>query len=82
MVRVCSSHLLSHCILICWLSNIFAPDIDSEVFPPFVTIKSVHNTIIEGFWCWLKLKLGLSIKDQVLRGKLEHIFDPNVQYHT
>ncbi|KAJ7668107.1 hypothetical protein B0H17DRAFT_1142574 [Mycena rosella] len=38
----------------------FAPDIDPTVYLPNACIESVHNTIIEAFWRWLKLKCGLN----------------------
>ncbi|KAJ7905018.1 hypothetical protein B0H13DRAFT_2233816 [Mycena leptocephala] len=62
-------------------SEIFAPDIDPAVYPAHKSIKSVHNTIIEAFWRWLREKLGISLRDHILRGKNEHIFDPNVAFH-
>ncbi|KAJ7885240.1 hypothetical protein B0H13DRAFT_2235309 [Mycena leptocephala] len=62
-------------------SEIFAPDIDLAVYPAHKSIKSVHNTIIEAFWRWLREKLGINLRDHILRGKNEHIFDPNVAFH-
>ncbi|KAF7327482.1 hypothetical protein MKEN_00326800 [Mycena kentingensis (nom. inval.)] len=43
------------------LREIYAPDIDPNMFPFHVLIKSIHNTIIEGFWRQLKEKLGLNL---------------------
>ncbi|KAJ7123737.1 hypothetical protein C8R44DRAFT_840569 [Mycena epipterygia] len=63
------------------LRETFAPDIDPDVYPPTAGIKSVHNTVIEAFWRWLRLKCGINLRDHILRGKLEHIFDPNVAFH-
>ncbi|KAJ7203250.1 hypothetical protein GGX14DRAFT_317297, partial [Mycena pura] len=40
-----------------------------------------HNTIIEGFWRHLKEKLGLNLKDFLLRGKTEHLFNPHDPLH-
>lgn len=45
-------------------------------------MKSVHNTVIEGFWRWLREKAGGSMKVHLLRGKDEHIFNPNLPFHT
>ncbi|KAJ7170403.1 hypothetical protein C8R43DRAFT_1152952 [Mycena crocata] len=59
----------------------FAPNVDPEVYPPIACIKSIHNTIIEAFWRWLHHKCGMNLKDHILRGKVEHIFDPNVAFH-
>jgi hypothetical protein len=57
------------------------PDIDLAVYPAHKSIKSVHNTIIEAFWRWLRGKLGGNLRDHILRGKTEHIFDPKVAFH-
>ncbi|KAJ7867826.1 hypothetical protein B0H13DRAFT_2351762 [Mycena leptocephala] len=53
------------------LRHTFAPDIDPEIYPVCRLIKSVHNTIIEAFWRWLKEKMGLSLKVIILIGKTE-----------
>ncbi|KAJ7769746.1 hypothetical protein B0H14DRAFT_2402474, partial [Mycena olivaceomarginata] len=45
------------------------------------SIKSVHNTIIEAFWRWLKEKLGLNLKAMILVGKDQRIFSANVEFH-
>ncbi|KAJ6489689.1 hypothetical protein C8R47DRAFT_977824 [Mycena vitilis] len=67
-------------------SEQFAPNIDINVYPAHRSIKSVHNTtplntIIEAFWRWLREKLGVNLRDHILRGKNEHIFDSNVAFH-
>ncbi|KAF7371791.1 hypothetical protein MVEN_00035800 [Mycena venus] len=59
----------------------FAPDIDPEIYPVCRLIKSVHNTIIEAFWRWLKEKMGLNLKAIILVGKTERIFSPDVEFH-
>ncbi|KAJ6480196.1 hypothetical protein C8R45DRAFT_933130 [Mycena sanguinolenta] len=61
--------------------NAFAPDIDVEVYPVCRLIKSVHNTIIEAFWRWLKEKMGLNLKTIILLGKEERIFSADVKFH-
>ncbi|KAJ7210180.1 hypothetical protein GGX14DRAFT_363716, partial [Mycena pura] len=53
----------------------YAPDIDPNLYPFHVLIKSIHNTVIEGFWRHFKEKLGLNLKDFLLRGKTEHLFN-------
>ncbi|KAF7329564.1 hypothetical protein MKEN_00219300 [Mycena kentingensis (nom. inval.)] len=63
------------------LREIYAPDIDPNMFPFHVLIKSIHNTIIEGFWRQLKEKLGLNLKDWLLRGKLEFLFNTHNPVH-
>ncbi|KAJ6535294.1 hypothetical protein DFH09DRAFT_1249931 [Mycena vulgaris] len=57
----------------------FVPDIDPDVYPSHACIKSVHNTVIEAFWRWLRLKCGINLREHILRGKVEHIFDPNAE---
>ncbi|KAJ7092528.1 hypothetical protein C8R43DRAFT_1049877 [Mycena crocata] len=64
-----------------FLRERFAPDIDLDIYPAHAGIKSVHNTIIEAFWRWLRVKLGINLFDHVIRGKTERIFDPNVAFH-
>ncbi|KAJ7779761.1 hypothetical protein B0H16DRAFT_1249747, partial [Mycena metata] len=59
----------------------FAPDIDPHVYAVYMVLKSVHNTVIEAFWCWLRGKMGLNLKLIILRGKENHIFDSNVAFH-
>ncbi|KAJ6529495.1 hypothetical protein DFH09DRAFT_1020030 [Mycena vulgaris] len=59
----------------------FAPDINPEIYPVCRLIKSVHNTIIEGFWRWFKEKKGLNLKTVILVGKQERIFSPIVEFH-
>ncbi|KAF7301184.1 hypothetical protein MIND_00682900 [Mycena indigotica] len=48
------------------LREIFAPNIDPDVYPAHICVKSVHNTVIEAFWRWLKV---------------EHIFSEITVYH-
>jgi hypothetical protein len=43
--------------------EVYAVDIDMNLYPFHVLIKSIHNTVIEGFWRQLKEKLGLNLKD-------------------
>ncbi|KAJ7064243.1 hypothetical protein C8F01DRAFT_1250495 [Mycena amicta] len=63
------------------LREIYAPNIDPSLYPFYVMIKSIHNTITEGFWRHLKEKLGLNLKDYLLRGKTEHSFNPHNPLH-
>jgi len=60
----------------------FAPDIDPDLDPYYRILKSVHNTIIEGFWRWLREKLGINLKDFILQGKTDRIFNPMVPFHS
>ncbi|KAJ7711343.1 hypothetical protein B0H14DRAFT_3099359 [Mycena olivaceomarginata] len=55
--------------------------IDPEVYPICRLIKSVHNTIIEAFWRWLKEKMGLNLKAVILVAKDEQIFSLNIEFH-
>ncbi|KAK7058137.1 hypothetical protein R3P38DRAFT_3547593 [Favolaschia claudopus] len=64
------------------LREAFAPDIDPDVYAVYMVLKSVHNTVIEGFWRWLRAKMGLNLKEFITRGKREHIFNPNVPLHV
>ncbi|KAJ7815890.1 hypothetical protein B0H14DRAFT_3111783 [Mycena olivaceomarginata] len=63
------------------LRSVYAPDIDPAVYPFHVLIKSVHNTVIEGFWRQFKEKTGLNLKDFMLHGKEQHLFNPHDAMH-
>ncbi|KAJ7798209.1 hypothetical protein B0H13DRAFT_1643103, partial [Mycena leptocephala] len=63
------------------LREIYAPDIDPTLFLFHVMIKSVHNTVIEGFWRQFEEKSGLNLKDFLLRGKEGHLFNPHDPLH-
>ncbi|KAJ6460794.1 hypothetical protein C8R47DRAFT_1242082 [Mycena vitilis] len=60
----------------------FAPNIDPLVYAVYMVLKSVHNTVIEGFWRWLKTKMGLNLKAIIMQGKQDRIFDSNVAFHV
>lgn len=66
-----------------WLysSEQVAPEIDLNEFPPHKFIKSVHNTVIEGFWSWLRKKRGLKMKEALIQGREEGRFFPNNPLH-
>ncbi|KAJ6505134.1 hypothetical protein C8R45DRAFT_923430 [Mycena sanguinolenta] len=51
------------------LRDVYAADIDMNLYPFHVLIESIHNTVIEVFGRQLKEKLGLNLKDFLLRGK-------------
>jgi len=63
-------------------SDLFAPDIDTAIYPSFIFLKSIHNIVIEAFWHWLCKKVGYNLKDYILQGKHNHIFQPQVQFHA
>ncbi|KAJ7916691.1 hypothetical protein B0H13DRAFT_1871020 [Mycena leptocephala] len=54
------------------LREIYAADIEIELYLFHVLIKSIHNTVIGGFWRQLKEKLGLNLKVFLLWGKNHH----------
>jgi hypothetical protein len=70
---------LTNCCAV--LRERFTPDVDPALYPPFVILKSVHNVVIEAFWHWLHEKTGRNLKDFILRGKQDGIFQPNVKFH-
>ncbi|KAG8929141.1 hypothetical protein FRC01_004802 [Tulasnella sp. 417] len=63
------------------LRETLAPDVDREKYPPHKFIKSVHNTVIEGFWSWFRKKCGKTIKSAITRGRDEGRFNPNNPLH-
>ncbi|TFK61062.1 hypothetical protein BDN72DRAFT_778676 [Pluteus cervinus] len=52
-----------------------------RTFTPAISVTSTKNTMIESFWHWLREKLGLSLKDCILKGKDAHIFQPQIALH-
>ncbi|KAJ7099174.1 hypothetical protein C8R44DRAFT_747860 [Mycena epipterygia] len=56
------------------IGETFAPDIDPAVYPSTAFLKSVHNTVIEAFWHWLRDKWGINMREHILHGKNEHIY--------
>ncbi|KAJ7836563.1 hypothetical protein B0H14DRAFT_2255196, partial [Mycena olivaceomarginata] len=48
----------------------------------YMVLKSVHNTVIEGFWCWLRGKMGLNLKEFITCGERDRVFDSNVAFHV
>jgi hypothetical protein len=60
---------------------LLAPNIDPAIYPTAVALKSVHNTVIESLWNWLRKTLGFNLKDIILQGKERHLFNPNRSYH-
>ncbi|KAJ7795901.1 hypothetical protein B0H14DRAFT_3114586 [Mycena olivaceomarginata] len=65
----------------CALCEALAPGIDPLVYAVYMVLNSVHNTVIEGFWCWLRSKMGLNLKGFITRGKQDCVFDSNVAFH-
>ncbi|KAF8185576.1 hypothetical protein K438DRAFT_2155443 [Mycena galopus ATCC 62051] len=66
----------------CALREALAPGIDPLVYAVYMVLKSVHNTVIEGFWRWLRGKMGLNLKEFITRGKRDRVFDSNVAFHV
>jgi len=62
-------------------SATFAPKLDAHECPPIMALRSVHNTTIEGFWHWLREKIGHDIKAHLLRGKEGHHYSVAVAWH-
>ncbi|KAJ7832148.1 hypothetical protein B0H14DRAFT_2364827, partial [Mycena olivaceomarginata] len=63
------------------IRDTFAPEIDPGVYPSAAFLKSVHNTVIEAFWRWLREKWGINMREHILRGKNEHIYVSEVPFH-
>ncbi|KAJ7884218.1 hypothetical protein B0H13DRAFT_2235367 [Mycena leptocephala] len=58
-----------------------APDIDPEIYPCAAFLKSVHNTVIDAFWHWLRDKWGVNMRDHILRGKAQRIYIAEAPFH-
>ena len=59
-----------------------APMYTLEEWPAAVQVQSKHNTPIEGFWRWKRQGEGHSIRDAILVGKAEGLFNPNNEIHV
>lgn len=57
-------------------------ELDDVTFPPHVILKSTHNTPIEGFWRWFHDKAGKNLKEVLLRGQTEYIFNAAYSAHS
>jgi hypothetical protein len=58
-----------------------APEFSVEEWPPSVQVQSKHNTPIEGFWRWKREGEGFSIREAILTGKNNGLFNPSSDLH-
>ncbi|EDR10136.1 uncharacterized protein LACBIDRAFT_318159 [Laccaria bicolor S238N-H82] len=63
------------------LRETYAPDIDSDQFPPAQHVRSVHNTPIEGLWHWFVTLFGIDIKEVIQQGKVTGVYNPGNPIH-
>ncbi|KLO19784.1 hypothetical protein SCHPADRAFT_912477 [Schizopora paradoxa] len=63
------------------IREVFTPEVDVNSYPPHRTIPSVHNTPIEGFWPWWKLKMGLNARERILSGEEAGLYNGDLQIH-
>ncbi|KAG6905917.1 hypothetical protein DXG01_016947 [Tephrocybe rancida] len=63
------------------LRTTHAPDIDKELYPPVLQLKSVNNTPIEGLWHWMSKTSGGNFKDLVKDRLQLGIYHPNSALH-
>jgi hypothetical protein len=61
--------------------RLLAPQIDPEVYPTCVGLKSMHNTVIESLWNLFQKHTGKTLKEAILKGQELHIFQPGCFYH-
>ncbi|KAF7975358.1 hypothetical protein HWV62_9675 [Athelia sp. TMB] len=64
------------------LKTTFAPDIDLAIYPAVVSVPSTKNTLIEGFWHWLRENRGYNLYEWVTYGKTAGIFSPSNDVHV
>ncbi|KAF9490762.1 hypothetical protein BDN71DRAFT_1345120, partial [Pleurotus eryngii] len=50
--------------------------------PATIQVQSKRNTPIELFWYWQRRSKGLSVKEVILQGKSNGIFNPNNELHV
>ena len=58
-----------------------APAINPMVYHAIALLRSVHNIIIEALWRWLREKTGHNLLEIILRGKIQNLIKPSVNYH-
>ncbi|KAF5332113.1 hypothetical protein D9611_008101 [Ephemerocybe angulata] len=63
------------------MRSAYAPTIDSTHYPPFLQLKSVHNTPIEGLWHWFLKTFGVNLKVVVVSGYENGNYNPNNPVH-
>lgn len=56
---------------------LFYPDVDNDVLPAHVFIRSIHNISIERSWLRLRLDLGNNAVNVFRQGISDGIYDPN-----
>ncbi|KAJ2936135.1 hypothetical protein H1R20_g959, partial [Candolleomyces eurysporus] len=61
--------------------HLLAPQIDPEVYPTCVGLKSPHNTVIESLWNLFQKHTGKTPTEAILKGQELHIFQPGCFYH-
>lgn len=59
-----------------------APEFSLEEWPQFIQVQSKKNTPIEGFWRWKRNGEGHSVREALLVGKAEGIFNPSDDLHV
>ncbi|KAF4589018.1 hypothetical protein EYR40_010574 [Pleurotus pulmonarius] len=65
-----------------YLRSQAAPEFAEEQWPATLQVQSKRNTPIESFWRWQRQGEGLSVKEVILKGKSNGIFDPNNELHV
>ncbi|KAJ3562110.1 hypothetical protein NP233_g9781 [Leucocoprinus birnbaumii] len=61
--------------------EIYAPNVDTDIYPPVIQMKSFKNIVIESFWRWLHEKRGKNLKEYILFGQREHLFQEHSDDH-
>ncbi|KAF8132928.1 hypothetical protein EV363DRAFT_1397838 [Boletus edulis] len=63
------------------LRTVFAPKIGDDEYPPFLFLKSVHNTPIESFWHIFQDRVAKNFKSVLQQGLADGIYHPNDPAH-
>jgi hypothetical protein len=59
-----------------------APEFTIVEWPPAVQVPSKRNTPVEGFWRWIRQGEGHNIRDAILVGKTDGLFNANNELHV
>ncbi|TDL15499.1 hypothetical protein BD410DRAFT_845149 [Rickenella mellea] len=66
----------------CGLRKAYAPELDNNQYPAFAALKSVHNTVIESCWKWLRDNRGVTLAEEVRHGQDDGILQAGIPLHV
>ncbi len=64
-----------------FIRNEFFPEVNAEILPPHVYLRSVHNISIERSWLRLRLEWGNNAYLIFTKGITDGLYNPNDKDH-